>query len=102
MRRRDYGRKFAGYYHYRDRGLYARDYEGYPTILVVTTARAEERIAAAARAAGTGRESPLPLLLTTRELLDRAVDGLLGPIWREAASGERRYWLQRRHTTTTG
>lgn len=94
MRRRDYGRKFAAYYHYRDRGLYARDYEGYPTLLVVTTAAAEDRIAAAVRVAAVGREPLLPVLLTTRERLERAAEGLLGPIWHKATSTTRRYWLQ--------
>jgi len=94
MRRRDYAHKLAAYHNDHDRALYARDYAGYPTILIMTTVAAEERIAAAARAAGAGRGPAPPILLTTRELLDRAAQGLLGPIWRETASGERRNWLR--------
>jgi len=37
MRARDYRRKFAAYYRYRDTGRFQRDYTGFPTILVVTS-----------------------------------------------------------------
>lgn len=92
MRSRDYGRKFGAYYHYRERGLYARDYEGFPTILVVTIPAAEARIAKAARKAEIGRVPPLPILLTTRDLLDRDPLGMLGPVWRTPTGVERRQW----------
>lgn len=92
MRRRDYGRKFGAYYHYRERGLYARDYEGFPTILVVTILAAEARIARAAREAAIGRAPPLPILLTTRERLDREPLGMLGPIWRTPMDDDPRQW----------
>lgn len=42
---RKYAAKFRGYYWYRDRGQAARDYDGFPTLLFVTTEGvAEERI----------------------------------------------------------
>lgn len=92
MRHRDYARKFAAYHRYRERGLYARDYEGFPTILVVTVPAAEGRIAAVVRKAGIWRDPPLPVLLTTRERLDGATAGMLGPVWRDAALTALRYW----------
>jgi hypothetical protein len=98
MSARDYGAKWAGYYDYRDSGAFERDYDGFPTILVVTTDRtAEERIARSARAAAVGRWSPLPILLTCEWRVSRDPanrDGLLGPIWREPpeAHSERRRW----------
>jgi len=49
---RTYAAKFRAYYRYRDSGQAARDYEGFPTLLFVTTDRlAEERIGEAARRA---------------------------------------------------
>jgi hypothetical protein len=97
MRARDYRRKFAAYHAYRAGGGFERDYDGFPTILVVTTdGAAEARIARAAGAAATGRESGLPVLLTCRWRLEDARNplGPLGPVWREArARGrERRVW----------
>jgi hypothetical protein len=95
MSARDYRAKFATYDAYWASGRFERDYDGFPTILVVTTDNAaEERIARAARAAAVGRAAPLPLLLTCRWRLDdeRNPQSLLGPIWREPSSTERRYW----------
>lgn len=98
MSARDYGEKFATYYDYWASGRFERDYEGFPTILVVTDVPgAEERIARAARAAAVGRPASLPLLLACRWRLDdeRNPHGLLGPIWREpdGAFHARRPWL---------
>ncbi len=97
MNRRDYLRKFAAYHRYHETGRFGRDYQGFPTILMVTTTEAaEERIARAARLAAIGRPATLPLLLTCRRRLDDPgnSEGLFGPIWREpgAASGNRRRW----------
>ena len=65
MSARGYGAKWSGYYHYRESRAFERDYDGFPTILVVTTDNAaEERIARSARAASIGRWAPLPILLT--------------------------------------
>jgi hypothetical protein len=95
---RDYLRKFAAYHCYLESGAYRRDYEGFPSILMVTIDRAaEERIAQAARAAAAGRLAAIPLLLTTLWRIDRDPgnpDGLLGPIWREPGGPERGAWLQ--------
>ncbi len=105
MNRRDYLRKFAAYHRYHGTGRFARDYQGFPTILVVTTTNtAEERIARAARLAAIGRQATLPLLLTCRWRLDDPSnpEGLLGPIWRtpEAACDDRRRWPARTPTSS--
>jgi hypothetical protein len=95
MSARDYLQKFAAYYAYWASGRYERDYDGFPTILVVTRdSTAEERIARAAVAAAVGRGQVLPLLLTCRWRIDsrRNPGGLLGPIWREPGSTTRRCW----------
>lgn len=97
MSTRDYLEKFAAYYAYRDGRLFERDYDGFPTILVVTTSNAaEKRIAEAARAAAVGRRPKLPLLLTCEWHIDdkRNSDGLLGSIWREPEGDfpDRRSW----------
>ncbi|MBI4496694.1 MAG: replication-relaxation family protein [Chloroflexi bacterium] len=93
----DYLEKFAAYHKYLVSGRYQEDYEGFPTILIVTRDHAaEERIARAALMAATGRGGPLPLLLTCEwRITDgRNPHGLLGPIWREpdAAFSVRRHW----------
>ncbi len=96
MSARDYRRKFAAYYAYWASGRYERDYEGFPTILVITADKAtEDRIARAALAAAIGRGPALPLLLTSRWRMEdvRNPSGLLGPIWRTACSDVRRLWL---------
>jgi hypothetical protein len=98
MSARDYGEKWAGYYDYRDSRAFERDYDGFPTILVVTTDNAsEERIARSARAAAVGRRPPLPLRLTCEwRIADDPsnADGLLGRIWREpdGSFAERQPW----------
>lgn len=98
MGSRDYAEKWSAYYHYRDSGDFERDYDGFPTILVVTTENAvEERIARSVRAAGVGRWEPLPVLLTCEWRINRDPtnsDGLLGPIWREPSGDfdDRRRW----------
>ncbi|MBI4504008.1 MAG: hypothetical protein HY691_00610, partial [Chloroflexi bacterium] len=93
----DYLAKFGAYYEYRASGRFERDYQGFPTILVVTSdTAAEERIARAVRAAAVGRGPALPLLLTCEWRLADARNpyGLLGPIWREPGADVRgrRYW----------
>ncbi len=98
MSARDYAAKFTAYYAYRQTGRSEQDYDGFPTILMVTTdVLAEERIARAARAAAVGRD-PLPLLLTCQIRIDgsRTQQGLLAPIWRETASAfhPRQCWLR--------
>ncbi len=97
MNARDYFKKFGAYYRYGMTGRFQRDYNTYPTILVVTSDNAaEERIARVARAAAAGQPGKLPLLLTCQWRIDDATnsDGLLGQIWREPDSGfdNRRRW----------
>jgi hypothetical protein len=91
--------KLDAYYAYRDSERYARDYDGFPTILVVALdTDAEQRIAAAAASAAVGRGVPLPLLLTCEwryrrdELRTAHPEGLLGPVWRAPESPRRRRW----------
>ena len=95
---RDYCAKFGAYFHYLASGRYARDYDGFPTILVVTRdSDAEERVAFAARAASVGRGETLPLLLTCRSRIEVSSNrnGFLGRIWRtQGGDGERhRPWF---------
>jgi hypothetical protein len=103
MSARGYGQKWSGYYHYLESRAFELDYDGFPTILVVTTDNAaEERIARSARAASVGRWPPLPILLTCEWRFNgdpSNSDGLLGPIWREpsASFDDRRRWPPDRH-----
>jgi len=97
MQGRDYREKFAVYHAYLASGQFQQEYQGYPTILVVTRDDAiEERIARAVTAVAVGQFAPLPLLLTSQWRIDDPHNpyGLLGPIWREveASSGNRRVW----------
>jgi len=98
MNARDYFKKFRAYYRYGITGRFQRDYNSYPTVLVVTSDNAaEERIARAARAAAVGQQGKLPLLLTCQWRVDDPLNPhcLLGKIWREpgADCNGRRYWL---------
>jgi len=97
MNARDYFKKFGTYYRYGVTRRFERDYNSYPTILVVTSDNAaEERIARVARATAVGQPGKLPLLLTCQWRIDGGTnsDGLLGQIWREPDSGfdNRRRW----------
>lgn len=96
MSLRGYLKKFATYYDYWASGRSARDYAGFPTILVVTTTYAAEvRIAAAARLAAVARARTLPVLLTSAARIQSDPLGLLGPIWCAplAPADDRRGWL---------
>lgn len=91
-------RKLATYYDDWESGRFARDYVGFPTILVVaTTYAAERRFSAVARLAALGRGSALPILLATEaHLHDKSnPHGLLGPVWRtpRGQCADRRGWL---------
>ncbi|HZU05153.1 MAG TPA: replication-relaxation family protein [Chloroflexota bacterium] len=98
MSGRDYRQKFTAYLDYRASGRYEQDYDGFPTILVVTTnPAAEERIARAVRASGIGWAVRLRVLLTCDWRINRDpanLRGLLGPIWREPheENGDRCPW----------
>jgi len=86
--------KFAAYHRYRASARAARDYDGFPLILVVTNEPgAEERLALAIQAADAGQATPVPALLTTTGLLASAPGGPLGRVWRTAANPARRLLL---------
>ncbi|HVC33230.1 MAG TPA: replication-relaxation family protein, partial [Chloroflexota bacterium] len=93
----DYLEKLAAYYQYQESRSYTRDYDGFPTILVVaTTDGAEKRLAQAARVAAIGRAGELPLLLTSEARIhgdSNLLNGLLGPIWCSPENATRRPWL---------
>ena len=98
---RKYAAKLSAYYRYRDSGQAARDYNGFPALLFVTTqSSAEQRIAGAAyRASFIRGTEALPVLITTVNRIAGGHEGILGPIWRTPApigttdSGSRQYWL---------
>jgi Replication-relaxation len=103
--RRDYYEKFTSYYRYVEHRRFERDYHGFPMVLVVTTSpAAEKRIAEALRTTSRGYPFVLPVLLTCEGLgvvSEYNPEGLLGPIWRDAWSTERRYWLPPLHVAST-
>jgi DNA-binding MarR family transcriptional regulator len=78
-----YAAKLATYYRYRASVASRRDYESFPTLLVVTTSEAAEArfshqaYLAQHRAGGV----PLTVFLTTTARLQAHPDGALGPIW---------------------
>jgi len=85
--------KFAAYGRFMPSARAARDYDGFPNILVVTTGPAgEQRIVDAIRAVSAGEGSRLPALVTTVEWLESNGDGPFGCIWLEADSVLRRSW----------
>jgi hypothetical protein len=98
MSARDYAEKWSVYYDYRESRAYELDYNGFPTILVVTADnRSEERIARSARAASVGRPGSLPILLTCEWRINGDPSnpyGLFGPIWRAPSDRfeDRRFW----------
>jgi hypothetical protein len=87
MSARDYRKKFAAYHAYWASRRFERDYDGFPTILVVAiNDAAEKRIAAVVSAAAVGRPAGLPVLLTSEWRISgdpTNLHGLLGPVWRE-------------------
>jgi hypothetical protein len=98
MSARDYRKKFAAYHAYWVSRRFERDYEGFPTILVVAVNdAAEKRVAAVVNAAAVGRAAGLPVLLTAEWRISGDPTnprGLLGAIWREPGAGfaDRRPW----------
>jgi hypothetical protein len=90
-----YAAKLRAYYSYRDSPQAARDYNGFPTVLFVTTdPTAEERIADQAYRAWfiRGTEA-LGILSTTTARIGEAPEGILGPIWRAPGNPHPMYWL---------
>jgi hypothetical protein len=98
---RTYLAKFRAYYSYRDSRQADRDYNGFPTLLFVTTRpQAEERIADAAHRAWFLRGTqPLAVLITTTSRITSDRQAILGRIWRRPGQigatpdDERQYWL---------
>jgi len=85
--------KFAAYQRYRASVRVARDYDGFPTILVVTTGPgAEQRIVDAVRAATAGQVSRPLILVTTLGWINCDAEGPFGLIWLDPHSGRRRRW----------
>jgi hypothetical protein len=85
--------KFAAYQRY-VAGMWAsRDYDGFPTILVVTTGPgSEQRIVDAVRAAAAGRWSQLAVRVTTVGWIENDSHGPFGSIWLDPDHGMRRSW----------
>jgi len=98
-RLREYIAKFESYYQYFDSGAVERDYEGKPTLLCITTeCEAEKHMSEAAYRVWYRRGGyPLPMLLTTTQVIRDHPEGILGPIWRTPAvtanEVARQYWL---------
>lgn len=96
MSARAYRAKLAAYSDYFASGRFTRDYDGFPTILVVVTSDgAEQKLARAARETAISQSAGLPVLLTSEERVQARSNpfGLLGAIWRTPASATRRLWL---------
>jgi hypothetical protein len=85
---REYAAKLAAYYRYRDSNEARRHYDGFPTLLVVTTrTAAESRFTYQAYLAQQRHSAtPLSILLTTTGRIKAHTDGVLGPIWRSTAA----------------
>src|SRR5579859_3182415 len=83
-----YAAKLATYYRYRESGMYTRDYQSSPSLLIVSTSeRAEARFAHQAYLAQEHRGgAPLQIFLTTTSRIAACPDGVLGRIWRSAAA----------------
>jgi hypothetical protein len=96
MSGRDYREKFVAYFDYWASRRYEQDYDGFPTILMVTTnPAAERRIAWAIHSISLGWAARLPILLTCDWRMNRDAGnphGLLGPIWRDPWAEARRRW----------
>jgi hypothetical protein len=84
--------KFAAYHRYFASARAARDFEGPPSILVVTSGpAAEDRVVDAVLAAEIGQPRRLPLLVTTVDLLVTAPGGPFDPVWRAPGTRGRRH-----------
>ncbi len=86
--------KFAAYHRYLASARAARDFDGPPSILVVTAGpAAEDRVADAVLAAEVVQSRRLPLIVTTVDLLAAAQGGPFDTIWRVPGSqGGRHHW----------
>jgi hypothetical protein len=85
--------KFAAYQRYGRSPRFVRDYDGFPTILVVTTGPgAERRIVGAIRATGAWPSQQPPILLTTVGWIENDRAGPFGPIWLRPGQAGRERW----------
>ncbi len=85
--------KFAAYQRYGRSPRVVRDYDGFPTILVVTAGPGpERRIVDAIRATAAGLGQQPPILLTTLGWIENEAAGPFGRIWLEPEQGFRRSW----------
>jgi hypothetical protein len=86
--------KFAAYYRYLASARAAKDFDGPPSVLVVTAGpSAEDRVVDAVLAAEVGQPWRLPLLLTTMDLLTTAEHGPFDCVWRIlGVHNDRRAW----------
>lgn len=93
MRPRELRAKFSAYHRYRASRRATRDFDRFPTVLVVTVGPgAEDRLADAITAADSGAATPLPALLTTTAWIEAHPAGALGPVWRQPRSTTRCRW----------
>ncbi len=86
--------KFGAYHRYLASARAARDFDGPPSILVVTAGPgAEDRVVDAVLAADVGQQRRLPLLVTTVGLLATAEEGPFDAVWRTPGiRGDRQRW----------
>ena len=86
--------KFAAYHRYVASRRAPRDYDGFPTVLVVTTGPGgEQRIVDAVRAASTGLvRATVGAGYNTRLASTPILGGHFGAIWLDPESGMRRSW----------
>ncbi len=82
------------YHRYLASTLAAREFDGAPSVVVVTAGPgAEDRVADAVMAAEVGQARRLPLLLTTMDLLTTAEHGPFDCVWRiPGVHNGRRAW----------
>jgi hypothetical protein len=85
--------KFAAYHRYQVSPRADRDYDGFPTIVAVTTGPgAEQRIVDAVRAAAAGHVGRSPILVTTLGWINSDAEGPFGAIWLDPHRGGRHRW----------
>jgi hypothetical protein len=85
--------KFTAYHRYMSSVQAARDYNGFPTILVITTGPGgEQRIADVIVAVNTAYAAPLPVFVTTTEWISADADGILDRIWLRPGRTGRSRW----------
>jgi hypothetical protein len=85
--------KLAAYQRYMSSPGAARDFTGFPTVLVVTSGLSgEQRIIDAVRAVSTAEGRRLPILVTTVEWLNGDAAGPFGRIWLASDQAARRNW----------